>query len=347
MNKNKEYKITIIIPSHERPWCLHRLLTYYSEASMFNVVVIDSSKNKFKYVKEFNIEYYYIPEATFNEKIKFAANNINIQTDYILICPDDDYIIMDSILTCCRFLDNNEDYCVALGNYLFVDDYKDAFNYIAKEDMVSLSIEQSTPIERFLSQLNTAAHWIWGVTRKEAFLLYAKSIKNTHIENPLLAEHYHSLFFSVTGKLKVLDLLYMLKANGEINYGNVGTGRDYLNNNKQEINELGRFCAKYLEKLEGRVVKGNFLKLVQNVVYGAYNNYAIIEEEEFKTKSWIFKDNLKKITHKKVLYKYYRYKFLLRSYFRMSDELSKSEIKIYKNILCLQKRSYFLLKENQ
>ena len=106
---------TLIIPTHNRHKFLARLLDYYCNFDVnFNIVVIDSSENKFEgfpKIKEFKYEHH--PNMPFIKKIHLILGKI--ETKFSALCADDDFMIPSGINKCCEFLHNNYDYVSAQG----------------------------------------------------------------------------------------------------------------------------------------------------------------------------------------------------------------------------------------
>ncbi len=53
------------------------------------------------------------PDITYWDKI--AKGSESIQTDYVALCADDDFIIPNALIECMKFLDSHSDYSSAQG----------------------------------------------------------------------------------------------------------------------------------------------------------------------------------------------------------------------------------------
>ena len=97
--------ITILIPTHNRPGYLKRILSYYSDCGIaYNVIVADSSSTDNKEIsKKFississtNISYISYPQEI-NLFHKFADALKYVNMKYCVICADDDFITPNGI----------------------------------------------------------------------------------------------------------------------------------------------------------------------------------------------------------------------------------------------------------
>ena len=118
---------TIIIPTYNRPDRLKRLLYYYSKyGNNFSIIVADSSSNENKMLNSKNVLVFtqsniqYLDNYSFkinpSNKLKDALNYVN--TRYTVFCADDDFITPNGINKSVEFLENNQDFSVAQGNYI-------------------------------------------------------------------------------------------------------------------------------------------------------------------------------------------------------------------------------------
>ena len=114
-------RITLVIITHNRYGFLLRLLRFYNLYDYnFNIIILDSSTVEQKYkdldilLEKKNIRWEKI-QLDVADKIAYGSNLI--QTEYSVICADDDFIIPDAILKCISFLDNNLEYSSAHGIY--------------------------------------------------------------------------------------------------------------------------------------------------------------------------------------------------------------------------------------
>lgn len=110
--------VTVIIPAHNRPERLKRLLDYYAGTGI-RIIVPDSSDNRYTgSIDSSTTVYIHRPRLHFLHKIKEILPIIS--TPYVLYCADDDFAVPEAIEEIAGFLDANPDYSVAQGHYLIL-----------------------------------------------------------------------------------------------------------------------------------------------------------------------------------------------------------------------------------
>lgn len=83
--------VTVIIPAHNRPERLRRLLDYYSRTDI-KILVPDSSDHPFADAEKYpDITYLHRPKLHFLLKLKEVLPMIS--TPYVLYCADDDFAV--------------------------------------------------------------------------------------------------------------------------------------------------------------------------------------------------------------------------------------------------------------
>ena len=122
MNENK---CTVLIPTYNRPNHLKRILGYYYQYGVgLPVVIADSSSmanrklNKDIVATYKNGDFKYIDKYDLNinpaQKMLDALSKVD--TEYCVICFEDDFVVPASIQKCIEFLDINHQYNSAYGN---------------------------------------------------------------------------------------------------------------------------------------------------------------------------------------------------------------------------------------
>ena len=97
--------VTVIIPAHNRPERLRRLLDYYSRTDI-KVLVPDSSDHPFADAEKYpDITYLHRPKLHFLLKLKEVLPMIS--TPYVLYCADDDFAVPSGIAQMTAFLDEH------------------------------------------------------------------------------------------------------------------------------------------------------------------------------------------------------------------------------------------------
>ena len=110
--------LTVIIPTHERHHLLSRALHYYSSINV-SVLIVDSSLRAFKEKLPDNINYLHLADAIMGEKIYAALNEIN--TLFVCLCADDDFLSENGLKQGLKFLKKNLDFVGVQGQYINFD----------------------------------------------------------------------------------------------------------------------------------------------------------------------------------------------------------------------------------
>jgi glycosyltransferase domain-containing protein len=117
-----EPEITIIIPTHNRPAFLNRLLTYFIQVECpLPILVVDSSAANLREdcdlavsaaKSHLDIKYRHV-DFRFEQKCLAAFDDVT--TQYIVLCADDDFVNPFALEPCISFLKDNPDYAAVRG----------------------------------------------------------------------------------------------------------------------------------------------------------------------------------------------------------------------------------------
>lgn len=208
---------TIIIPEHNRPHHLKRLLEYYL-AYGIKVIVADSSVREFCYLKEYEqkIVYRYYPRVCLAEKI-FQVLSL-ITTPYVLMCANDDFILPNTINVITDFLDRHPDYNSGQGIYGDFDPFDPSLRLALRySHMLDLQqIDDATGKERLLHLMGNYFQYYYCVYRTLDFReIYTSVIEynSTKISNLCLLEFFVSSYPAITGKHIIVPMLYAIREN--------------------------------------------------------------------------------------------------------------------------------------
>jgi len=183
-------KVTIVIPTYNRPKELLRLITYYKKSNTnINLLVLDSSstdnkKNNIDSVKNLtdNFKYKEYPkEIKTVDKIDDGLKWVN--TEFIVLCADDDVVFLDGLFEAVTYLESNLDYACAGGDYL---------GFSISEDKLSIDLEHfragindDSPILRIFYLMQSYESLFYSVIRREYInKVFAanKKIDNLHFQ---------------------------------------------------------------------------------------------------------------------------------------------------------------------
>jgi len=198
--------ITLVIPTHNRHKYLTRLLDFYSSVEI-KIFIADSTQKKYNKIDNSNVTYLHYPNTNFFEKLSDTFKKI--ETDYVFMCADDDFIIPSAIEKCCNFLDKNKDFSSVQGYYVsFINTYNHVHYFNTYPNLKNYYIRGDTPEERLNQQMSSYFHHVYSVHRtlslKQAFNL--KPLKNLN-----LIELVISIVSVLNGKHRILPFLYCFR----------------------------------------------------------------------------------------------------------------------------------------
>lgn len=164
-------KLTLVIPSYERPKYLLRCINYYqgTEASL---LICDGSKHENLECKRIceekvNASYYHLPKLDFKERLHYI--NSKIKTGYACWLCDDEFQLIKGLRKSIEILERNENVATSIGKSLsFGIDEMGVYlreGYLYNEK--AYSNQQANRIEEYFSHYcPTIDYAVWRV---EAF----------------------------------------------------------------------------------------------------------------------------------------------------------------------------------
>ena len=203
--------VSVIIPAHNRPERLQRLLDYYKGTGI-RVIVPDSSTAPFTGTLDpEQVVYLHRPGLHFLLKIKEILPMI--ATDYVYYCADDDFTVPEADGEMVSFLDANPGYSCAQGHYLTFtpDDGEVTFTprYIRN---FNCRIGGATAAERLPQERGMYASMLYGVTRTEVFRRMYEACFDERGElrfrNLFLAEEFFNHSMMIHGNYTTLPVFY-------------------------------------------------------------------------------------------------------------------------------------------
>jgi glycosyltransferase domain-containing protein len=202
--------ISIIIPTTDnRNNIVLRTLEYYKHSS-FEIIVVDSSKTKNKYLENIqgNVKYLHLPKKNFSQKMEFGINIA--KHEFVNFCQDDDFVLIESLNLGLEFLKKNIDYSAVHGNYIFFEKiYNKIFNELGYSEDTRKSFNSSEFTKR-LNDLNTIAPQAVSVlTYKKILLKNFTFLKNFQLIT--LFELSILFFISSHGSLKYIDIPWQVR----------------------------------------------------------------------------------------------------------------------------------------
>ncbi len=203
--------VTVLIPAHNRPERLRRLLAYYGRTNI-EILVADSSTLEFPFLEDFpSITYRHQPGMEFLRKINEVLPLIH--TPYVFFCADDDFIVPETVNKITGFMETHPDYCTAQGHYLtFEVHQKDIEFYPRYIRNFTKEMDGGTGKERLNQYNNLYASMLYSVCRsglfKEMYSAVMDVAGNPRFTNLYAAEEYYNMYTLIHGKHTTLPEFY-------------------------------------------------------------------------------------------------------------------------------------------
>jgi len=257
-------KCTIIIPTYNRPNYLKRILSYYHKyGEDYNIIIADSSFDKNKQLNKetisklskLDISYIDKCPSNVNPFYKFADATNQAKTKYSVFCAEDDFITPNGIDKSVEFLENNQDFSVAQGNYISF--------YLGNEGKRELKIRwRSSPYldksitfpeaeSRIASHLsNYQSTTFYAVHRTDLLkMIFKDTVKYT--DGDVFGELLPSMLTLIYGKMKHMNVLYCARERMASSAGNTCKSLgDFIKNRtyKKKYNKFRECLVEHLIK---------------------------------------------------------------------------------------------------
>ena len=194
--------VGIIIPSYQRPDALRRARDYWSQSAL-PVIIVDGSADRADIASTGNIKYEHHPKAPMQIRILEAAKQFN--TDYLIVCPDDDFFGFNAIKIAIEFLDKSPEFSAIQGwGATFKYDGRTldwTFPDYRSEKYV---VDDRDPIKRIHSLFDPYRQVLWSVYRRNAVIEGWETIAK--VTNLLLHEINQNVISAISGNVKTLPI---------------------------------------------------------------------------------------------------------------------------------------------
>jgi len=177
------------------------------------VIILDGSENYLdmvKYELMDNIKYYHLPVSLLE---RYKKSISLVQTEYIVMCPDDEFMIESALNTCVSWLDLNPDYSSCGGQCL-------GFKYVNKS-LLGLNpypktkgycIENDNTKDRVLEYLSNYIPVYYNVMRTSLYIKFVKLWSRREFNVCSIVEIQHAIMLLCHGKVISLPVLLWLRS---------------------------------------------------------------------------------------------------------------------------------------
>ena len=214
-------RLTYVIPTHNRPKFLRRLLYFMSAMNeQSRILIVDSSKpelhaanadavNSFPHLKV-TLQHYDLPMVT-----KCRTAMATISTPYSVFCADDDFLMPEAVVSAIEFLDRAEEYSCAQGIMVSLCTGKQNKCYA----LPGYSLENENSLRRFRKFSSNWFSTFYSVHRTP-ILAEAYRITDEHSDDTrarIFPEILLSQLSVALGKVRFIPFVYNLREEHELN----------------------------------------------------------------------------------------------------------------------------------
>jgi len=227
-------RLTCLVPTHNRPQFLRRLLQFYSQFPPdFSFLVVDSSNPSVaaenldvieSWKSAVSVEYRHF-DSNFIDKCVRGLEQV--RTSFVAFCGDDDLLFPNAVQQCVEFLGNAAGYSAAMGRTVQLSPTRPAWRGRVLQVLKGYSIEHDRPLDRCRQMATQLFSSFYAVYRTETLLdNFQITAANSDSQLTLLApEMLLSQLSVLRGRIKVLPVMYSIRERHETNAGfSVRTG---------------------------------------------------------------------------------------------------------------------------
>ena len=210
MATNFSDKLTVVIPTYNRPKYLRRSLHYWGRTD-FMVIVADGSEKQFDGEIPSNVSYFH--ENELNPTLRSFTALQKVRTPYVVLCADDDFFSLKGIFACIDFLNNQSDYASVQGHAIEfeIEDKNNITVRTLNDKRIGHRIDGNAAIERLSQLFDEYVYQIYSVYRTPMLKLAIETCVDQ--KNGSYMELTAAIVPSIFGKHKVLPIFYSAREN--------------------------------------------------------------------------------------------------------------------------------------
>jgi len=211
-------QITCLIPTHNRPHFLRRLLTFYLQFPLGDPFLIVDSSDPSSAAENLDV----IGEVRNGLEIQYLHTKLpfidkcaeglrRVSTPFVVLCADDDFLFPNSVWQCQKFLQDNAKYASVIGRTVSIDTTIPLWRRKAKV-LKGYSLEHDQPLDRCRQMAANYCSNFYAVYRTETLLnnfLITLSNSDSSLSFPLPEMSIRNLSL-LSGRVKVLPVMHSL-----------------------------------------------------------------------------------------------------------------------------------------
>jgi glycosyltransferase domain-containing protein len=293
-------KCTIVIPTHNRPHYLARTLGYLSKFGReAPIIIADSGDTKTQIANKETISSFSSldivyrthavssePFGGFESKIIDALNLSD--TKYCVLSADDDLIAPVGISRCVDFLENNPDYAVAHGQYLYFwadSKFRNSLGWKPVYD--GRSVTHPDPAYRLVYHLSRyPTDTTYYAVHQTAFLKHMlQKVVESGLKSVVFRELYSTGITVIRGKTKHLNVFYCAKDRCSERVQQVPDMRELRATSaySDEQNKFSEILAHYLSEHVGLLPRVS--RTAVDTAFSGYSDRALHRNQTYLQRS--------------------------------------------------------------
>ena len=205
-------QVTIVIPTHQRPKYLARVLSYYAQTD-FPVLVADSSPEACAGARSLagpgNVDYHHMPGVAFLEKVRSIMPLV--ATPCMAFCADDDFTVPRAAKACAEFLAANPDYASCQGHYVMALPTAAGVELTAGYPAnFQVRVDADDPAQRLRQLFSPYVQNFYAVHRTSTWRAFY-ALPTEKIPHYCVLELLGAMLAAILGKHRVLPLFYSVR----------------------------------------------------------------------------------------------------------------------------------------
>lgn len=207
-------RLTLVIPTFQRPQFIKRQIEYWAD-SPHHLLIVDGSIERWtppRDLEKAKITYIHAPGLSPENRIRMSGDHI--RTDYVALIPDDELFVKSAVEKCIAVLDSDAFVAsckgLAIGFHLAGGKVyvRPVYAGLLEYGVSGLSGEN-----RMLVHLeNYEMASLWAVQTRRAYVAGAKALSLSHYPSGATAEIAIALATAFSGKIVVLKELMWLRS---------------------------------------------------------------------------------------------------------------------------------------
>ncbi|MCX7121780.1 MAG: TIGR00180 family glycosyltransferase [Gammaproteobacteria bacterium] len=227
----------------DRPFYTLRWMNYANQTSFpFKILIADGGKdlsvetNLQNTANYPNLNYDYL-RYPYDENIKQFLSKISdaldqVKTTYVILADDDDFWSVDGLREAIRFLEENSDYASCRGrNFAFTQNKSQGLNiFFHRIKPADINIDHPSTSQRVMKISSLPGTMWYNVHRTINHQAIFQKLSKIDLYSLVLLESVATLMDAAAGKMKQLDVAFILREDGHGDSTSSASGQNHFSN---------------------------------------------------------------------------------------------------------------------